>query len=167
MAISEEARHELYTKLEALLGRAEATTLMEHLPPVGWADVATRRDLDQLEGRMDMRFAAVGQDLGQLEGRMDMRFAAMGKVLERLEERMDLRFAATQLDVEQLEVRVGLRLTAEANRLEGIIATGLESLEKRFEAKLGSAIAAQTRVIIFTVLASIGTAAGVVSAIGR
>ena len=46
MAITEEARHRLYQRLEELLGADEATTLMEHLPPVGWADVATKRDLD-------------------------------------------------------------------------------------------------------------------------
>jgi hypothetical protein len=45
--ISEEARRELYTRLEQVLGAKEAATLMEHQPPVGWADVATKRDLDQ------------------------------------------------------------------------------------------------------------------------
>jgi hypothetical protein len=46
MAVDEEARHELYTELRQLLGPQHSRTLMEHLPPTGWADVATRRDLD-------------------------------------------------------------------------------------------------------------------------
>ncbi len=46
MAISEESRYHLYQRLEEVLGVEEAATLMEHLPPVGWADVATKRDLD-------------------------------------------------------------------------------------------------------------------------
>jgi hypothetical protein len=48
MSIDERSRHELYLRLEEALGAQEANTLMEHLPPVGWADVATKRDLDQL-----------------------------------------------------------------------------------------------------------------------
>ena len=48
MAIDERARHELFLRLEEHLGAEAATTLMEHLPPTGWADVATKRDLDQL-----------------------------------------------------------------------------------------------------------------------
>ena len=32
---------------------------MELLPPVGWADVATKRDLDALEERMNLRFDLV------------------------------------------------------------------------------------------------------------
>ena len=47
--MDERARHQLYQRLEAVLGAEEARILMEHLPPVGWADVATKRDLDALE----------------------------------------------------------------------------------------------------------------------
>jgi len=56
MTITEGSRHELYKRLEQVLGREEATVLMEHLPPVGWADVATKRDLDALSDRFDARF---------------------------------------------------------------------------------------------------------------
>jgi hypothetical protein len=52
MATSEQSRHELHRRLEETLEAEAAATLMEHLPPVGWADVATRRDLDVLEQRL-------------------------------------------------------------------------------------------------------------------
>jgi hypothetical protein len=48
----------MYTRLEEVLGADEAATLMEHLPPVGWADVATKRDLDTI--RLEMRNLAAG-----------------------------------------------------------------------------------------------------------
>jgi hypothetical protein len=59
MTIDERSRHELYLKLEQVLGPEPAAVLMEHLPPVGWGDVATRRDLDHLA-------AATKQDLDHL-----------------------------------------------------------------------------------------------------
>ncbi|HEX6422875.1 MAG TPA: hypothetical protein VFZ79_05305 [Acidimicrobiales bacterium] len=46
VAITEDRRHDLYEGLIDVLGREKATTLMEHLPPLVWADVATKRDLD-------------------------------------------------------------------------------------------------------------------------
>ena len=52
MTISEHSRHELYQRLERAIGDVAAATLMEYLPPVGWADVATKRDLDVLEHRL-------------------------------------------------------------------------------------------------------------------
>ena len=48
MTISEQSRHAMYVRLEGALGQEAALILMEHLPPVGWADVATKRDLDHL-----------------------------------------------------------------------------------------------------------------------
>lgn len=46
MALDERSRHELHLRLERSLGPEAAATLMEMLPPTGWADVVTKRDLD-------------------------------------------------------------------------------------------------------------------------
>jgi len=59
MALDERARHELFLRLQEVLGPDRAETLMEMMPPVGWADVATKRDLDALEQRVDLRFEAM------------------------------------------------------------------------------------------------------------
>ena len=54
MALDERARHELFLRLEEVLGPESAETLMEMMPPVGWADVATNRDLDALALRFEV-----------------------------------------------------------------------------------------------------------------
>ena len=61
MAIDERKRHQLYLRLEDLLGVEDATILMEHLPPAGWADVATMRDLDQLGVATKREFEGMGE----------------------------------------------------------------------------------------------------------
>lgn len=48
MVVPELARHRLYRYLEETMGHERATTLMELLPGVGWADVATKQDLDHV-----------------------------------------------------------------------------------------------------------------------
>jgi hypothetical protein len=68
MAVTGEMRHQLYKALEDSIGVENASTLMDFLPPAGWADVAMRRDLDQLEQRIDMRIQNLELSLeGKLE----------------------------------------------------------------------------------------------------
>ena len=62
MSITEAERHQLYIRLEQILGPDEATSLMEHLPPVGWADVATKRDLDHLGSELRGEMHALRAD---------------------------------------------------------------------------------------------------------
>lgn len=82
MAIDERARHELFRRLDEVLGPDAATTLIEHLPPVGWADVATKADLVALEGRLDARLAA-------LEGRIEARFVGIDARFAVIDERLE------------------------------------------------------------------------------
>ena len=51
------------------MGRKHAETMMEHLPPTGWGDVATKADLDHLESHLALRMEA-------LEERIQLRMEA-------------------------------------------------------------------------------------------
>ncbi|MEX2620812.1 MAG: hypothetical protein WD250_11410, partial [Egibacteraceae bacterium] len=91
MALDERARHELFTRLEETLGSVPAETLIGYLPPVGWADVATKHDLHQLEERLD----ALAERLDIRIDALDERFGARLETLEhRVMARMDQQLAA-------------------------------------------------------------------------
>jgi hypothetical protein len=85
MAITDAERHRLFTKLQLVLGDDDAAVLMSHLPPVGWADVATKADLDHLRAHMDARFEVVDARFGAME----TRFEAMETRFEAMEARFD------------------------------------------------------------------------------
>jgi hypothetical protein len=70
MSVSEHERHQLFTWLEEHMGPERAATMMSLLPPVGWGDVATRRDLDLLEARIDAK-------LDQLEARFEVKLGQL------------------------------------------------------------------------------------------
>lgn len=63
MAVDERARHRLYLRLEEILGSDEAKTLMDHLPPAGWADLATKKDLESLEARLTAQIERMARRL--------------------------------------------------------------------------------------------------------
>lgn len=63
MTISDQSRYDLHQRLAEVLGASEAATLMEHLPPVGWADVATKRDLDHSAMTTGIKVDQLGREL--------------------------------------------------------------------------------------------------------
>ena len=71
MAVDERGRLQLAEAAKRVFGDEAGITLMELLPPVGWADVATKHDLAHLETVMNMRFEAVEGRLGTLESKVD------------------------------------------------------------------------------------------------
>jgi len=88
MAIDEQSRYSLHQLLEGVLGPSGANSLMELLPPVGWADVATKRDLDALEGRLGGRIDALDARLsGRIDG-LDGRIDGLAGRMEAMEERV-------------------------------------------------------------------------------
>ena len=82
MALDERARHELFLRLEQALGPESAETLMELLPPVGWADVATKRDLDALRHQLlaDVRGELLAQSNAMNAQTKTLILANMGTV---------------------------------------------------------------------------------------
>lgn len=120
MAISEESRHRLYGRLEEVLGEEQAATLMEHLPPVGWADVATRRDLDHLGGALRSEMAVLGTELRSemavLAGELRVEMAVLGGELRvemgAMESRLRSDLARVRSDVRTLFLGlVGLQVS--------------------------------------------------------
>jgi hypothetical protein len=81
LTISEASRHALHARLAEVLGEEEAVVLMEHLPPVGWGDVATKRDIDQLavatKRDIDHLGIQLRGELAELRGEL---LAAMGQL---------------------------------------------------------------------------------------
>ena len=63
MATSERDRYELHKWLIDSAGEQVAKTLMAHLPPVGWADVATKRDLEHLGDLLRLEMRAESNEL--------------------------------------------------------------------------------------------------------
>jgi hypothetical protein len=98
MSVDERSRLQLAEAVKRMLGDDEGITLMELLPPVGWADVATKADLLHLERRFD-----------ELEGRFDVRF-------DELEQRIGLRFATVEREFDRALVASEHRLDARFER---------------------------------------------------
>ncbi|MEO7804783.1 MAG: hypothetical protein ABIS18_10855 [Actinomycetota bacterium] len=102
MAIDERSRHGLYLKLEQVLGSDEATTLMEHLPPVGWADVATKQDMEHLRLNLEHLRLNLGKDI---QGAIHAQTAAFRGELVALQRHMI--FAMTGLMVSMAALAFG------------------------------------------------------------
>ena len=59
MTVTEASRFQLRTAMGQIMSEEAADTLMELLPPVGWADVATKHDLEFLRADMHREFEKV------------------------------------------------------------------------------------------------------------
>lgn len=70
MALTEQQRSEIYTRICETIGEQGAEFLMAQQPPGGWEQLATKRDLADLEVKTEVSFIA-------LNAKMDVQFAAV------------------------------------------------------------------------------------------
>ena len=89
MTISETARLDMLSGLRTHVGEAVANTLMEHLPPGGWYDVARTGDFDRIETRIDKLEARLDDRIDKLEIRFDKLEVRIDKLEARLDDRID------------------------------------------------------------------------------
>ncbi|MGH8885465.1 MAG: hypothetical protein ACRDYX_09890 [Egibacteraceae bacterium] len=153
MVVDERARHELFDRLEDVLGAEHAVTVMEHLPPVGWADVATKHDLSAEIGlvRRDLsaEIGLVRRDLAALEERLDLRIDGLSQ----------------EFRSEIGSVRQELRSEIGSVRLE--MGEMKQETIAVLRAELSNALTAQTKTLMFTVLAALTSMTALVLAAGR
>jgi len=64
-------RLSMYQELQRVLGPTAADTLMIHLPPSGWGDVARRSEVNQKFADVDRRFADVDRRFTDVEMRLE------------------------------------------------------------------------------------------------
>ncbi|MEN9287017.1 MAG: hypothetical protein RIS39_1009, partial [Actinomycetota bacterium] len=64
-------RLSMYQALQHVLGPTAADTLMIHLPPSGWGDVARRSEVNQKFADVDRRFTDVEIRLGRIEAQLE------------------------------------------------------------------------------------------------
>lgn len=98
MAVDERTRHEMYSGLEEKLGAPVADALMAHLPPVGWADVATKQDIAGTKQDIAALATATQLDIAALAASTAQKFDQVNGRLDEMH-RLMLWLFSTQLAV--------------------------------------------------------------------
>ena len=109
MSVTEYERNQLFAWFEEHMGKERAAAMMNLLPPIGWGDVAMKRDLDVVVERIDAR---LNESMRGSTGRCQVRAGRcqVRQVDARFERwtpgrAMDARFDAMDAKFEGLEAR--------------------------------------------------------------
>lgn len=74
MEVDELQRRQLFNDLDRAIGPDSAAVLMTYLPPAGWADLATKGDLDVARSETKAEFASVRREIASLRAEMTAGF---------------------------------------------------------------------------------------------
>jgi len=91
---------------------------MSMLPPVGWADVATKADLHALQNRLEGRIDKLEGRIDGLEGRID----GLGSRIDGLDAKVDAMGAALRAELHHSVRNQTWALVAWTTALAGILA---------------------------------------------
>ena len=73
MSITQSQRYEMHEVLREKLGVSAADTLIEHLPPEGWGNVATKKDVALARKDLGSEIAQLRSEMIQMEERIMMK----------------------------------------------------------------------------------------------
>jgi len=112
MSTNDKARLELHRRLDSELGAEEASTLMSHLPPVTWDQVATKDDLRALEAnlRAEISVSASGLRTEMADLRTEVRTELAAVRTEMAHLRTDLRTEISDAITRQTRWMLGFAL---------------------------------------------------------
>jgi hypothetical protein len=83
------------------MGADRAATMMSLLPPVGWADIATKHDLAELESRLTVRIDTLIEAIDSRFAVIDSRFDVFDGRFEVLEHRFDSKLDRLRSDLQR------------------------------------------------------------------
>lgn len=106
MLVTEYERNQLFVWFEEHMGKERAATIMSLLPPVGWADVATKHDLDAAVERLDTKVDIVAE---RLDTKLDVVAERLDAKIDSVAERLDATIdgvatrMSTKADLQELQ----------------------------------------------------------------
>lgn len=113
MAITEESRRRLHRELTGVMGEEGATLVVEHLPPIDWSEVATKRDLAATKAELRAEIAMLRAEMTAGFALVDARFTSIDAHFTSIEARLAQheKLFATKADVLAVSVQLeqGLR----------------------------------------------------------
>lgn len=88
MAITEESRRRLHRELTGVMGEEGATLVVEHLPPIDWTEVATKRDLADTKAELRAEIHDVRREVGMVRVEMTGGFALIDERFKAVDARL-------------------------------------------------------------------------------
>ena len=98
MTMTDARRTEMHIGLRESLGPRVADTLMQHLPPSGWDDVARQSEMNLRFDMVDRRFDEVDRRFEEIDRRfdeVDQRFVGVDKRFDAIDSRIRFMIGTT------------------------------------------------------------------------
>jgi hypothetical protein len=98
MTMTDARRTEMHIGLRESLGPRVADTLMQHLPPSGWDDVARQSEMNLRFDMVDRRFEEIDRRFTEIDRRfeeIDQRFVGVDKRFDAIDSRIRFMIGTT------------------------------------------------------------------------